>query len=59
MADGWAIISAVKGDPIQLKMLRERYGRFLEYVHHKTDNETETIQMFDPENRRVFQLTAG
>jgi hypothetical protein len=37
-ADGWTIISAVKGEPLQLRMLKERYGRFLQYVHHKTEN---------------------
>jgi hypothetical protein len=27
-AGGWVIVSAVRGEPLQLKMLRERYGRY-------------------------------
>lgn len=46
-ANGWIIISEVKGDPVKLITLKEKYGRFFDYIHIVNDNETESLRMFD------------
>jgi hypothetical protein len=43
------LVSAVTGDPIKLKMLKEKYGRFFQYLHYVSGNETEKLQIYDPE----------
>jgi hypothetical protein len=46
-ANGWVIISEVKGEPVKLKALKEKYGRFFDYIHIINDNEAESLKMFD------------
>jgi hypothetical protein len=55
-ANGWVIVSAVTGEPVKLKMLRERYGRFFDYLHFISGNETETLQIYDPEKEVMYDL---
>lgn len=55
-ANGWVLVSAIKGDPIKLKMLKEMYGRFFQYMHYMSGNETEVLQVYDPEKELMFEL---
>lgn len=55
-ANGWVIISEVKGEPVKLKGLKQKYGRFFDYIHIITENETESLKMFDRTTQKVFEF---
>jgi hypothetical protein len=55
-ANGWVIISEVKGEPIKLKELKKKYGRFFDYIHIVTENETESLKMFDRTTQKIFEF---
>lgn len=37
-------------------MLKERYGRFFEYMHYLSGNETEIVELYDAERKKMFEL---